>query len=103
MKKLTQGQKEAIITLMKQQREVPYWRSLIGPSEFKFMESVIDFYTEKEFPELIMYTENNERIVEIEQDKEDISIYCPLSLSPEQFKEFAAGCNKIAEWLEEQE
>lgn len=114
MQKLSKEQADWLIESMKKQRTDTYWNALIGPNEFQFMENIINQCTEKEFPAYRF------------QDKDacssfiDLSLFCPggssskpligirlfegyLNLYAEEFKDFTLGCQKIVEWIEEQE
>ena len=76
------------------------------------VEKIINQYTEKEFPEVvielgggyeILIENNNETGIYFATFKDGVAKQNTCDLSFKQFKQFTEGCNKIVQWLKEQE
>lgn len=82
---------------------LPDWMDMLTRAQ-----EIITQCAEKEFPKFTLYDEEKCFILDIKCcadswiliSNDDDSIR--LRMSPEKFEEFATGCNKIVEWLNEQ-
>lgn len=114
--KLSEEQASAIMQAMSKKRDESYWNALIGPNEFQFMQKIIDDCTEKKFPSIEMvsgweYREQKEivtvRLVNLSDNRDYIEIEsderASVSFTNSKFIEFVAKCQKIVEWIKEQE
>ena len=105
MKKLTKEQAECVLEAMKKQRNEIYWKALIGPNEMAFMEKAITQCTEKEFPafkkwNIVINHHGVQKDICIEKVVDGKTEGWVL-LTNNEFREFTQGCQKIVDWLEE--
>jgi len=118
MKKLTKEQRDHILNLMENKsigltlsaergREGAYIR-------YDDIELLLDKCTEKEFPKFETKTEHDGFIEITQLQRADLIDVCVnykgvsgaivcSALRFDQFKQFTEGCNKIVEWIDEQE
>lgn len=119
MKELTEEQKKFLIEKMNQ---LPI--DFVGAYADGFhmcrlnIKDILEKYTEKEFPNFLMNIHQNQRILGIRKIHSSITDESHISLINDapgnydthilnftliEFKKFVEGCNKITEWLDEQE
>ncbi len=114
MEKLTKEQAEGLIEHIKSHYHVycPKCTINCNVASDKYLETVINQCTEKEFPEFECTYGSNLELkvsnpfhdkdciqVDLQQGEDDNS----FQFSAKEFEEFARGVNEIIKWLEEQE
>ncbi len=109
MNKLTKAQAEFLIQEIKTYIDLEKTRKNGWLNPSADIANIINYWTDQEFPILYMYIRHEEHIkiyADIDDDRTILVISADSAVSeftPNQFKEYAAGIARIAQWLEEQE